>query len=89
MRTIAITVLAAVMLAGAALSVFGDQPTDCGARPNSFVPRPSTNHHVYGTPIQPPIVGHAKTFHHNLAPKKKFSSAATRKTRKTGATKGS
>ena len=53
MKIIAITVLAAVALAGPAL---------CGPKPNSYVPRHS-KHHVYGTPIQAPIVGHTKISH--------------------------
>jgi hypothetical protein len=69
MKTIAITVLAAVALAGPALSVRGDRPTECGIKPNSYVPRHS-KHHVYGTPIHAPIVGHAKISHRKYAPKK-------------------
>jgi hypothetical protein len=69
MKTIAITVLAAVALAGPGLSVGGDRPTDCGTKPNSYVPRHS-KHHVYGSPIQAPIVGHAKISHRKYAPKK-------------------
>jgi len=60
------------------LSVAGAKPTDSGAKPNSYVPHPHTNHHVYGAPIQPAIVGHAKTSHHKHAPKKRSSSAANR-----------
>jgi hypothetical protein len=75
MRTIAITVLAAVTLAGPPLSVAGNNPTDRCGKPNSYIPRPHTNHHVYGAPIQSPIVGHAKTFHHKHAPKQQSSSA--------------
>jgi hypothetical protein len=60
MKIIAITVLAAVALAGPAL---------CGPKPNSYVPRHS-KHHVYGTPIQAPIVGHAKISHRKYASKK-------------------
>jgi hypothetical protein len=72
MTKFAIAVLAAVMLVQPALSVAGDNPTNSGASPNSFVPHPHTNHHVYGAPIQPAIVGHAKTSHHKHAPKKRF-----------------
>ena len=69
MKTIAIAVLAAVAFAAPALLVGGDKPTDCGIKPNSYVPRHS-KHHVYGTPIQAPIVGHAKISHRKHAPKK-------------------
>jgi hypothetical protein len=76
MTKFAITVLIAVTLVQPALSVAGDKPTDSAAKPNSFVPHPHTNHHVYGAPIQPAIVGHAKASHHKHAPKKRSSSAA-------------
>jgi hypothetical protein len=69
MKTIAITVLAVVALAGPTLSGRGANPGDCGPKPNSYVPRHS-KHHVYGTPIQAPIVGHAKISHRKLAPPK-------------------
>jgi hypothetical protein len=71
MTKFAITVLAAVTLLQPALSVAGDKP-------NSYVPHPHTNHHVYGAPIQPAIVGYAKTSHHKHAPKKRSSRAANR-----------
>lgn len=71
MTKFATTVLAAVTLMLPALSVAGDQPTDSRAKPNSLVPHPHTNTHVYGTPIQPAIVGHAKTSHHKQTPKKR------------------
>jgi len=78
MTKFAITVLAAVTLAQPALSIAGDTPTDSGAKPNSYAPQSHTNHHVYGAPIEPAIVGHAKTSHHKHAPKKRSQSAATR-----------
>jgi hypothetical protein len=78
MTKFAITVLAAITLVQPGLSVAGDKSTDSRAKPNSFVPHPHTNQHVYGTPIQPAIVGHAKTSHQKHAPKKRSSSAAYR-----------
>jgi hypothetical protein len=78
MTKFAITVLAAVTLVQPALSVAGENPTDSGAQPSSFVPHPHTNHHVYGSPIQPAIVGHAKTTHHKHTPTKPSSNAAKR-----------
>jgi hypothetical protein len=68
MTKFAIAVLAAVTLVQPALSVAGDKPADSGTKPNSYVPHPHTNHHVYGAPIQPAIVGHAKTSHHKHTP---------------------
>jgi hypothetical protein len=70
MAKFAIALLAAVTLAQPAPSAAGDKPTDSGAKPNSYVPHSHTTHHVYGAPIQPAIVGHAKTSHHKRVPKK-------------------
>ena len=78
MTKFVIAVLAAVTLVQPALSVAGDKPTDSCAKPSSFVPHPHTNHHVYGAPIGPVIVGHRTTPYHKHAPKKQSSSAATR-----------
>ena len=72
MKTIAITVLAAVALAGPALAVSDGKPGDARTKPSSFVPHPRSNRHVYGTPIQPPIVGRAKS-HRKPAPQKPSS----------------
>jgi hypothetical protein len=71
MTKFVITMLAAVTLVQPTLSVAAVKPTDSGAKPNSFVPHPHTNHHVYGAPIEPAIVGHGKTSHHKHAPKKR------------------
>ena len=84
MTKFAIAVLAAMTFVQPALSVASDTPTDSHAKPSSFVPHPHTNNHVYGAPIQPAIVGHAKTSHQKHAPnqkhasKKRASSAAKR-----------
>jgi hypothetical protein len=78
MTRLAIAVLAAVALVQPALSVAGDNPTGAGAKPNSFVPHPHTHRHVYGAPIQPAIVGHAKTSHHKHTTKKRSSRAPSR-----------
>jgi hypothetical protein len=69
MTTFATAVLAVVTLAQPVLSLAGDYPTSAGAKSASFVPHAHTNHHVYGAPISPPIVGHAKSSHHKHAPK--------------------
>jgi hypothetical protein len=75
MTKLALAVLAAVTLVQPALSAAG--ATDSRVKPNSFVPHPHTNHHVYGSPIQPAIVGHAKTSHHKHTPKKRSSNSAS------------
>jgi hypothetical protein len=69
MKTIAIALFAAITVAGPALAVTDGKPGDSRTKPSSFVPHTRTNRHIYGTPIQPPIVGHAKS-HHKPAPKK-------------------
>ncbi len=46
-----------------------DKPVDAGAKPSSFVPHPQSRRHVYGAPIQQPILGHAKRTRHRPAPK--------------------
>ena len=79
MRRIAILVLAAIALAGPALSAAGATLTDAGSKPSSYVPQTGTHSHIYGTPIQPPILGHAKASHRRQAQKKASTSAATRK----------
>jgi hypothetical protein len=71
MSRIAIAILAAVALAGSALSIAADRPAG-GVKTSSFVPRHS-NRHVYGTPIQKPIVGRARIIHHKPVPKKRSS----------------
>jgi hypothetical protein len=71
----AIAPLVAVALAQPAPSIAGGMPTDSGAKPNSYVPQPHTNQHVYGSPIGPAIMGRAKNSHQH-APKKRSSGAA-------------
>jgi hypothetical protein len=74
MTKFAIAILAVVSLVQPALSVAGDKPS-------SYVPHPHTNHHVYGAPIQTPILGHTKASHHKPTPKKRSSSATNRDAR--------
>ena len=76
MKKFGVIVLATVTLVQATLSVAGDKSGDSRAKPNSFVPHPHTNSHVYGSPMQPAIVGHARTSHHKQTPKKRSSKTA-------------
>jgi hypothetical protein len=76
---IAITVLAAITLAGSTVSVASGEPIDSGSKPSSFAPQPHSNDHIYGAPIGPPIVGQS---HHNHAQKKRSASAKIRDTQK-------
>jgi hypothetical protein len=78
MRKIAIMVLAAMTFAGLAPSVAGATATAPGSGPSSYVPHTGTHSHVYGTPIQPPTLGHAKASHYKHAQKKTSTGAATR-----------
>jgi hypothetical protein len=77
MKNFGVVVLATVTLVQATLSVAGDK-SDSRAKPNSFVPHPHTNSHIYGAPIQPAIVGHARTSHHKQTPKNRSSKTANR-----------
>jgi hypothetical protein len=77
MTKFAITLLAAVLMQPA-LSVAADKSTHSAAKPNSYVPHPHTNHHVYGAPIQPAIVGRARSSPHKHGLKKRSSNAANR-----------
>lgn len=72
MKQVAIIVLTAA-LAQPALSAANTKSTDSKAQPSSFVPHAHTNSHVYGTPIQPAIVGHSRASRHKKAPKKPAS----------------
>jgi hypothetical protein len=78
MAKIAITVLAAIALAGSAVAAASGEPIASGSKPSSYAPQPHSNDHIYGAPIEPPIVGHAKASHHNHVEKKRSTSAKTR-----------
>lgn len=82
MTNIAITVLAAITLAGSTVSVASGEPIHSGSKPSSFAPQPHSNDHIYGAPIEPPIVGHARASHHNHVQKKRSTSAKTRDAQK-------
>ena len=69
MSRMAIVVLAATLLVHPGLSAAG-AGTDSRAAPSSFVPHPRTHSHVYGSPIQPAVVGHARHSHSKHAPHK-------------------
>jgi hypothetical protein len=79
MTTIAITVLAAIALAGPSLSVADGRSTNTGSKPSSYTPQPRTKHHIYGAPIQSPIAGHAMASRHNHALRKASASVSTRR----------
>jgi hypothetical protein len=68
MMKLTMILLATVSLVQPGLSIAGDKPGDSPAKPASFVPHAHSKHHVYGSPIQPAIVGRAKRSHHKQAP---------------------
>ena len=82
MNKIAIAVLAAITLAGLTVSVAKGEPFDSGSKPSSFAPQPHSNSHIYGAPIERPIVGHAKASHHNQVQKRRSTSPKTRDAQK-------
>ena len=82
MTKIAITLLAAIALAGSAMSTLRAEPANSRSNPSSFAPQSHSNGHVYGAPIEPPIVGHAKTSHHNPVQKKRSANPKARDAQK-------
>jgi hypothetical protein len=64
MTRIAGAVLAAITLAGPTLAIAAGKPTGAGSQPSSYAPRPHATQHIYGSPIGPPIAGHATASHH-------------------------
>ena len=86
MKRVASAVLGAITLAGPTLAVAAGSPTDSRSKPSSYVSQPHTNQRIYGSPIEPPIVGRAA--HHAHAHKKQVTGATTRHARKAPAPKG-
>jgi hypothetical protein len=78
MTKIAITVLVAITFAGSTVSVASGEPTGSGSKPSSYAPQPHSNDHIYGAPIEPAIVGHAKASHHNHVQNKRSPNAKSR-----------
>jgi hypothetical protein len=66
-----IAVLAVTTLAQSALSAGTDTPT-------SYAPQTHSSSHVYGSPIQPAVVGRAKTSHQQHIQKKRSSKTSNR-----------
>jgi hypothetical protein len=77
MTKFALAVLAALVLVQPALCADG-APPNSGTKPSSFVPHSHSNNHVYGSPIQPAIVGHSRTSHQRHLQKKRSLSGANR-----------
>ena len=82
MTKIAMPLLAAIALAGSTVSVASGEPVNSGSKPSSLAPQPHSNNHIYGAPIEPPIVGHAKASHHNQVQKKRSTSPKSRDAQK-------
>ena len=75
MTKFALAVLAAIALVQPALAADG-APPNSATKPSSFVPHSHSNSHVYGSPIQPAIVGHARASHQRHLQKKRSLSGA-------------
>jgi len=71
-------VVLTLALAAPALSLAAGKPADPRAKPSSFAPRPSNGSHVYGAPIDPPLVGRASVPHAEHAPPARTRVATTR-----------
>ena len=69
MHTLATAVFAAIALAGPAVARADSKPGSSHPLPSSYAPRPHSSDHVYGSPIETPIVGraHAPTKHTTAA----------------------
>jgi hypothetical protein len=77
-KPLALIALSAITFMPSALSLAADSSTDSRAKPSSFVPHAHTNSHVYGTPIHPAVVGHARAKHHKQTSKKRSSGGSKR-----------
>jgi hypothetical protein len=66
MKMLAITVLAAFSLAAQTLALADDSGHRSPPNMTSYAPHGKSSRHSFGAPIQPPIVGHAKSSHHKL-----------------------
>jgi hypothetical protein len=76
MTKLPMIVIAVATLVQSGLTMAGDKSAGSHAAPNSYVPHPHASNHVYGTPIQPPVVGHARSSHQKSAAKKRTLGAA-------------
>jgi hypothetical protein len=74
MAKLIIAVLAAFLLTHPARSAAADKSVGSAAKPASFVPHRKTNNHVYGSPIERPIVSHVKAAPHKATTKKRSPS---------------
>ena len=63
MTKLAVVVLTAIVMAMPPLAFAASKPTGSSPQPSSYAPRLHSNQHVYGSPIEPPIVGSAKSSH--------------------------
>jgi hypothetical protein len=78
MTRLAPAALAAILLASSAPAFAATKPANSHAPPSSFAPRPHTNQHVYGSPIEAPIVGHTRPLEHKRAPTKRSARTMAR-----------
>lgn len=76
MTALATAALTAIVLTFSVGASAADVPHPAGAKPSSFAPRHS-GRRVYGTPIQPPILGSRKGAHHKATPTVKRAKATS------------
>jgi len=69
---LAASLVIAALLASAPLAIAGPPSPGSIPKPSSYAPHHSTSH-VYGDPIDPPVVHRGKWRHHVQAPKKTSS----------------
>jgi hypothetical protein len=76
MTTIATAVLAAIALSASTPTFADGKPNGSRRPPSSYAPGPHTTRHVYGSPIEPRIVGHAPASPRKHAPTKQSPGGA-------------
>ncbi len=74
----AMSILIAIGVAGPAPALASGQPARSHPQPSSYAPRPHSTEHVYGSPIEPPIVGRAHAAQHRPVPTTASAKATTR-----------
>lgn len=74
MATSVSAMLALMAVAFSALAVAEVKATRPHPPPSSYAPQSHSDRHVYGSPLEPPIVGHARPSHRARGAKKQTSS---------------
>jgi hypothetical protein len=90
MKAVLTAALAACILMASVSVAVADPPRPGSSKPSSYAPGKKAKNGVYGTPIQPPIMGHRKSAHHKAGASnhKAGSKKKPGKTRARGDTSG-